>query len=269
MTEFFRRLFGGDPLPVLPPLNQPYEIIFHDGRSARAVRVEPTFDPARILRLLNVAPPRPTLFVSGGATDMSEQDRQALQAMFTGVVAPFAESAGLAVIDGGTSSGVMGMIGQARLNGGYTFLLIGAAPVGLIAYPGYDNPRREGELDSGHSHFALVDADRWGDETGAYMGMCRALAGEGTHPTVGIIVNGGKITQKEAHLATCVYHFPVLVLAGSGRFADELAAAVMAGDSADPVIAQIIASGQVELASIHDDSAAIRQRLAAHFAKSG
>lgn len=267
--QFFRRWFSRAPQPELPPLNQPYEIVFHDGRSARAVRIDPTLEPARILRLLDASPPRPVLFVSGGATDMSSQDISDTRALVESAVAGFAQKHQLGVIDGGTSSGVMAMIGAVRRARRYTFPLIGVAPVGLIDYPGYANPKREGSLDSGHSHFALVNAAEWGSESQAYMGLCRALSGEGAQAAMGIIVNGGKITQKEAYLATCVYQMPILVMAGSGRFADDLAGAFERGSSDDPVIQQILASGRVEITSIHDSADAVQKRLAAYFEQTG
>ena len=60
-----------------------------------------------------------------------------------------------------------------------------------------------------------------------------------------IILNGGKIVKQEAYrCATQEPRFPLLVLEGSGRFADELAASRNTG-SDDPQIRAILDQGIV------------------------
>jgi hypothetical protein len=255
---------GGDST-ALPLLNIPYTIRFREGRAARAIRVHPTISTAKIVRLLRLQSPRPMLFVSGGATDMSSSDIQETRDIMQTVVARFAHERSLGVVDGGTASGVMAMMGAARRDHGYDFPLIGVSPLGLIAYPGYHNPKKEADLDSGHSHFVLIDSAEWGDETELYMALTHTLAGD--RPRMGVLANGGQITRKEAYLATCVYDMQILVLADSGRFADELAAAVKRGASDNPTVRKIIRSGNVQVVSIHDGVEAVWDRLAAHFNK--
>ncbi len=66
-----------------------------------------------------------------------------------------------------------------------------------------------------------------------------------------MVVNGGEIVKYEAFLcATREPHFPLLVLEGSGRFADELSASRQTG-STDPQIQAILEQGRVHFVSIN------------------
>ena len=69
----------------------------------------------------------------------------------------------------------------------------------------------------------LVDGDEWGDETEALLALARALGAQA--PSAAVICGGGPITRKEVsgHMRD---GRPVVVLSGSGRFADELVASV-------------------------------------------
>lgn len=251
-----------DASPPTDQLNQPFAIIFPDGSSARAVRVCPTEPIPHILNWLQLTGPRPMLFVSGGATDMAAWDMAATREIIEGV-ARFAQRTGVGIVDGGTSSGVMGILGTVRRQRGYTFPLIGIAPRGLIAYPGYTNHAEVSQLDSGHSHFVLVEANRWDSVSESFIQLPYALA-DGRQ-RLGLVINGGMFTKNEAYLATCKYRMPVVALAGSGRFADELAAAITTRRADNPITAQIIESGQVQLASMHSGAQAIVAQLAAYF----
>jgi hypothetical protein len=78
-------------------------------------------------------------------------------------------------------------------------------------------------------------------------------------PTVAILVNGGAIAADEA-LQSVRNGWPLLVLEGSGRFADELSAAVRDGQSAKSAeVREIASSGRVALFQV--DNAAQKLKI--------
>jgi hypothetical protein len=136
-----------------------------------------------------------------------------------------AEQNAAVVIDGGTDAGVMALMGQARAKLGGTFPLLGVAASGTIdldltlgrsTESGYQAP-----LEPHHSHFLLVPGDNWGDEALWISDVATALADPARCVTV--LVNGGPIARDDVRHSLDAKR-PVLVVAGTGRLADELAA---------------------------------------------
>jgi hypothetical protein len=160
----------------------------------------------------------------------------------------------------------MQLMGEARRNHNYQFPLIGVAPSNQVKYPGHDNPTGY-DLDPGHSHFVLTHDGDFGDETDMIIDLSEALTEEGKKPLLGMIVNGGDIVRQEVYrLATdSDSNLALLVLEGSGRFADELAAAKRSGQSDNDVLKAIIEKGKVELISVNDGPEALRSRLVSYF----
>ncbi len=94
-------------------------------------------------------------------------------------------------------------------------------PSPLLSGEGKGGRGGRGEvLEPHHSYFLLVPGDHWGDESPWIARVATLLAGEA--PSVTVLVHGGEISRQDvAHsLAT---GRPVLVIAGTGRLADELA----------------------------------------------
>ena len=140
------------------------------------------------------------------------------------------------LIDGGTTAGAMLLVGVARHRRGYTFPLIGVAPDQVVGYPGHELATKVADLDGFHSHFILTAGTDFGAESETIFNVAYALTGNGDRKRLVIILNGGKIVKQEAYrCATQEPRFPLLVLEGSGRFADELAASRNTG-SDDPQI---------------------------------
>jgi hypothetical protein len=71
-----------------------------------------------------------------------------------------------------------------------------------------------------HTHFLLVPGDHWGDESPWIARVATLLAGEA--PSVTLLVNGGEISRQDVAHSLAAGR-PVLVVAGTGRLADELA----------------------------------------------
>ncbi|MGH2702765.1 MAG: DUF4231 domain-containing protein [Actinomycetota bacterium] len=132
-----------------------------------------------------------------------------------------AGSAQATIIDGGTQSGVMDLMGREVAQERYRPLLLGVAPAALVRYP---ESRETGSsklvpLEPNHSHFVLTATDEWGSETELLFQLAEEIASG--LPVVAVVVNGGENTRTE--LASCLDHkWFAIVLRGTGRLADEL-----------------------------------------------
>lgn len=173
---------------------------------------------ADLIAALGPAQPDGRAVILVGGADLTEPERLAeLRALFDTLAAYF-ERTCTTVVDGGTDSGVMRLMAEARSKIGGEFRLIGVAPAGA-----FERPTRDGapiKLARDHSMVVLVPGSDFGDETEWLFAAGDHLAG-GSAPT--IVVNGGKLTLEEASLRLEQGH-PVIVVEGSGRAADELAA---------------------------------------------
>lgn len=163
---------------------------------------------------------RACVFLSGGASGMTEAAERELMAMFDALAQLATEDRRLLVGDGGTHAGIMRAAGEARRASGNAFLLLGVPPDKEIP------PRGRTPVDPNHSHVVAVDnpavaADQpaWGSETETmYWLFDRLAAGR---PSVTIVANGGSITLSEV-AANVKAGRTMIVIGGSGRAADAL-----------------------------------------------
>lgn len=209
----------------------------------------------------------------GGADGMGEADRSALRGFFA-TLAAYLEATGTAVVDGGTDSGVMRLIGEAWAERGGTFRLVGVVPEGALARSTRDGAAIE--LAPGHE-ILTVPGDQFGDESSWLFAAADHLAG-GAAPT--IVVNGGQLTLDEAEDRLAASR-RVVVVGGSGRAADTLAAGaprrtggglhVLAATASAREIAEALGAGPVGANERREDrmtstartDAATRDRLGA------
>lgn len=251
---------------MTPVRNKRFVIPFEDGRAAFAVHVSRRFDSDQVAQTLCLTEPRPTIYVTGGAGAMSPEDIAATQAIVERGLARFVEEHNANVIDGGTDVGIPAMVGSARLKHRFHFPLIGIAPMELVRYPGYDNDDGE-KLNPGHSHFVLTAGDEFGDESDLITQLTDTLSGGGQQPALGVLINGGSIARKEVYARTTSdkLSFPLIVVEGSGRFADILARAFYEGHTEEKDVQTIISKGQLEIVSINDGPEQMYAKLDAHF----
>jgi predicted Rossmann-fold nucleotide-binding protein len=168
----------------------------------------------------------PVIVLIGGHI-MPEHAGVTLQAI--DVIAKVAEVLDAAVICGGTDGGVMAAIGKARSRNSLQFPLIGIAPEGVVTWP--EGPRsaapllpgseRE-QLEPHHSHFILVPGNQFGDES-KWIVRTATMITLDQNKSVTVLVNGGKVSQQDVEEGLAVGR-PLLVLSGTGRLADEIAA---------------------------------------------
>jgi hypothetical protein len=164
-------------------------------------------------------------------------------------VVPVAERRDAVVIDGGTDSGVMQLIGRARSALHGRFPLIGVAAEGTVLLPGAGTPSSDAvELEPNHTLFLLVPGTQWGDEARWMMDVAGVVAGRRSSVTV--LMNGGQIAYTDV-AASLGSARPVVVLAGSGRTADAIARA-RAGDGGDNRAVEIAASPLTTVADVEE-----------------
>jgi hypothetical protein len=219
----------------------------------RMVRVDVISNLPAALDALAVGRGRPVLVLVGGAGGMSQEDLSRTAEVLSRQVVPVLARLGAAVVDGGTDSGVMRAIGQARSAAGADFPLIGVAAEGTVS--GAE------DIEPGHSHVILVPGDSWGDESPWLADVADAVAGPA--PSATLVINGGAIAYDDI-ARSLERHRPVIVLAGTGRTADAIAAAVAGegegggggeGGGEDLRAGQIAGSALTRVVDIDDGSA--------------
>jgi hypothetical protein len=231
------------------------DLAFANGCNAQALWLSPQQTSPQALETLQLNHLRPTLVVIGGAGLMTEESLQRLKTIFNDVLAPLATDMNLTVLDGGTDSGVIQMMGRARHATNGQFPLIGVVPQGKALLP---NAHQAEDDDSGHAlepnhtSFFLIPGDDWGSES-SWLADFASLISAG-QKSLTVLINGGKIalTDLKANLAT---GRPAMVIAGSGRLADTITA-VMTGkppEDVDPQIVELVNTYQPQGKLMHLD----------------
>ena len=213
-------------------------------------RVDAVAELPTALDRLGISQGRPVLVLVGGAAGMDETHLQLVDEVLRSAVIPVVDGRGGAVVDGGTDAGIMRITGRARSASGAGFPLVGVAAEGTVAAPGGAQPKAgdTAELEPHHTHMILVPGSSWGDESPWLAAVASAIAGE--EPSATLVVNGGEITYADVEQSLAGGR-PVLVLAGTGRTADAVAAAV-AGEIADPRAVRMAASPLTRVVDVGD-----------------
>jgi hypothetical protein len=193
---------------------------FPDGQQALAVRAGVEVTPAGVAEALELPAASGALVLSGGAGLMPDEALDRLSAPFEAVGEVLAQEHAT-VIDGGTQAGVMALMGMALAKAGRTAPYIGVLPAQAEVEPG--GPRGEDVLEPHHSHFVLLESDQWGAESQLMSGLATHLAGGA--PSLALLASGGEIALQDAEWNVRQAR-EIVVLAGSGRLADEIAQAV-------------------------------------------
>lgn len=254
----------------------PFKLSFPDGHTVDAVRAhrsghilldhpEDMAKLSALLESLGLDLPRPALVVVGGAGGITEEVMEDLRSLFVDVLAPLVESIGGVVVDGGTDSGVMKLMGVARQQTHGTFPLIGVAASGTVIHPALNDPPPEegAPLEPNHTHFVIVPGAVWGDESPWIARVANAISQ--SSPSVTVLVNGGRITRQDAHNSVRASR-PVIVLAGSGRMADEIAAASRGELGSEH--SDLIESGLIHTIDVSADAETLLEQLKGMFSLS-
>jgi SLOG in TRPM, prokaryote len=213
-------------------------------------RVGQPADLSATLRALNIRLHRPVLVSVGGAGGMTP-DHLAATAKVIGRIVPALDRWGAAVVDGGTDSGVMKIMGQVRDATRARFPLVGVAAEGTVVLPGTVPAPDTAMLEPHHTHVVLVPGDAWGDES-PWLSRVAAAIADG-QPSLTLVVNGGQITYDDIGHSLQAGR-PVIILAGTGRTADAIAAAAR-GHTDDPRATQVAASSGTQIVPLADPQA--------------
>ncbi|MBN1219317.1 MAG: DUF4231 domain-containing protein [Anaerolineae bacterium] len=195
------------------------EIQFPNGNQARLVAPPTSAQPTDVFNALEIPRPEAIIIISGGASGLGDKFRSRLSQLFSRGVARVALELDALIIDGGTQSGVMAMMGQGVADRGHKTPLLGVVPAGQVVLPDGTGQGKT-PLEPNHSHFVLVDSDKWGGETKTMYDIPAALAQN--IPVVTVLVNGGSLAKQEI-LRSVREGWPVIVIQNSGRLADEIA----------------------------------------------
>ncbi|HKP52528.1 MAG TPA: hypothetical protein VJ183_07740 [Chloroflexia bacterium] len=234
-------------------IRKPFTLTFPSGAVASRIRVGDLSELPVALGRIGLEQSRPTLVLVGGANLLPDGDREELRALFTSVLAPTAERLGLYVVDGGTHAGIMSLMGEARAAIKASFPLVGVAAIGTVALPTQAVDPKDAELlallEPHHTHFVLVPGSSWGDEAMWISQVAGTLADH--LPSITVLVNGGEVTWLDAR-CSIEANRPILVLEGTGRTADAIAAGVR-GELTDLRVGNLVASGLVRVVDVVDN----------------
>jgi hypothetical protein len=206
------------------------------------VHTNGTTPGSRIVQQLDLPPVRGVVVLNGGTIELDGEREARLRALLGDGLAAVVKEDGLTVVTGGTDAGVFALFGAA-LGDGSSVSAVGVAPLERVRWPGRDTAGDDAvPLEPHHSHVVLVDGREWGDETGTMMRLVGALAAG--VPSLAVLAGGGAIARREL-LAHVRAGRRVVVLAGSGRLADDVAAVVTGSSSHDPELREAAASGRI------------------------
>lgn len=233
-------------------------IDFPDGGRALVVEAAPDASPRRLLDELGIQAPGAIVVVVGAADSLDPSIVPWLTQQFSRGLGVAATKTDAVLIDGGTASGAMAVLGEAIADRLPRPALLGVAPLAKVTYP--DGPPADGErvaLEPNHTHFVLADLGEWGQETELLFRLADTLA-DGV-PVVVVLVGGGQVAREEARQAAR-RDWPLLVITGTGGLADNLAE-IMARRQAsakveaieDPVMAEIVAYGKIDTVALRAD----------------
>jgi hypothetical protein len=244
-------------------MKKPFSFSFPNGQTADAIEVDDFVNLSAALHDLGFQGSRPLLVLVGGASKVSEADLARLRRLFIEVIAPLVEELNADVVDGGTDAGVMKMMGQARREINGTFSLIGVAPVGKVTLPNAVATSSNTEaLEPHHTHFVLVPGTKWGDESPWQARVASLLANEA--PSVTLLINGGEIALVDVTENLKVGR-TIVVIAGSGRLADEIAfARNHPGSEVREQVAKVVQQNNLLLFDLSEPRSGLAKLLRQH-----
>ncbi len=216
---------------------------------------------AAILAALALPRPRALLVLNGGTAKLDAPLQIHLARTIQDGLARVVAEEQITVITGGTDAGIFQLLGQGLARYGRTAPCIGVAVADLVTLSGH--APGDITLEPHHSHFALVDGKKWGDETQMMYALVGALAQ--MCPVLTVFAGGGEITICEMQMNVAQAN-QMIFLAGSGRATDAVLAVRDGQRPADNRLGEIADNGRISAWSISQEpatlAALIREALA-------
>lgn len=221
-----------------------FEVAVAGGGRAPAVRVEVEGDLDGALRGFDLPyGPGPVVLLFGGAARLDDALRPPIEQFLEGAFLPAIATLGGIVLDGGTDAGVMRLIGLACERRGGSPRVIGVAPFAKVQVPGSTGST---ELAPGHAAFVLVPGGGWGSETRWFHEIADRVS---SVPATSVLIDGGPLAIGEVERSLELGR-RVVVIDGTGRAADDVAAAVREPGGADPRVSAVAASPLVAVVDL-------------------
>jgi hypothetical protein len=224
---------------------RPYRASMVSPRSLRReIRLQSPDSPIRLARL-GVRGEACVLAISGTTAALDASVAERVLPAFK-VAVDVAARRDAVVVTGGTDAGVFHLFGLALSSAARRpRLVIGVAPDELVADATSQPGDGEAPVDPALTALVRVPGRQWGDETGTLSRLVGEIAG--SQPAVVLVAGGGEVTRAETveHLSR---GRAVVLLSGSGRFADQVAEGL--ADDADSDLRALVSSGNVRIVSI-------------------
>jgi hypothetical protein len=234
---------------------------FPGGSAARVVFASRDAPMEDAVRALDVPAVRGVVVLNGGTFDFPSEIEARLAPLLAEGLAKLVTEERLTTITGATDAGVFALFGAGLADRG-SAVSIGVAPAALVTWPGRASASGDAApLEPHHSHFLLTDGDKWGDELPTMTRLTALLAEE--RPSVMVLAGGGDVARLElaAHVGA---GREVIVLGGTGRLADDVAA-VAAGAPGHQAVVAAVATGLITVFDLRrrpeELRALIRSRL--------
>jgi hypothetical protein len=248
----------------------PIMLTLDNGRRIPAVTLPPDSPLTGLAQALSIPPVNGAIAIVGGAAAFDKPEYTRVRQQVIALVDELADLAiayQLAIVDGGTPYGAMRLMGEACYARNYRFPLIGVVPNGKVAwtpnigmnyqytwYGGMEIQKlaaevRKTPLDKHHSAFVLVEANEWGDEVEMLAATAHELAGK--YGSLEVLINGGEVARRDV-TAYLKHGGQVIVVEGTGRFADELALACRTGYSPDPKVTEVLETKRIHVFALGD-----------------
>lgn len=246
------------------------KLSFPDGHQAQVLYTPQGTSSQSIITALDVAPPRGVLIFTGGTAQLSDDLQARLGQAVQDGIARVAAEAQITLVTGGTDAGVFSLLGHGLERWGRSAPCIGVAVGSLVQHPApapaWIHPASPEDaltpLEPHHSHFVLVEGAQWGDETATLFSVAETLSAHA--PSVLVFASGGSILRREV-VTNVRQQRPLICIAGSGRFADELAAVLRgqrAAEAAD--VEEIVRDGQITLFDLRQPPAELATLIQQH-----
>ena len=140
------------------------DIQFPDRDPVRAVFAAPRRTASALLQQLGLIGPHAIVIVVGGAESLDPAIEPRLRQLFELSVVRAAARANAPIVDGGTQSGIMAVLGQAAAESVAKVQLVGVAPAGKVTWPGDDRGLTGATvLEPNHTHFLLANSTAWAE----------------------------------------------------------------------------------------------------------
>jgi hypothetical protein len=238
------------------------------GRNAIAVAASADVSGEEAVAALALPRPRGVIVLNGGTAELPGDLVATLRSSLGNGIARVAVEERLTVVTGGTDAGIFSLFGQA-LGDERTAPCIGVVPAGRVAWPEGASPSDRWPedtepvpvpLEPHHSHFLLVAGDEWGAETEVMLSLADALSAE--CPSLAVLAGGGAGSRREI-LGHVRADRPVIVLAGTGRFADKLAGVIAGGSPSDPDTSEIASTDLITVVDSAEPSSTLARLVRA------